>query len=69
MNKKDQGGQAFPVPADATLGLTVRQWYKGQALAGWLASFAGTSDHPIPEMTTKLCAEIADAMIQEDNKS
>ncbi len=80
MNKKN-GGQAFPRPAsedkrDGTLsdgdrvvteqgGMTMRQWYKGQALAGLLArgsSFVGNNREDVAKAT----GNYADAMIKED---
>lgn len=35
---KDNSGAAFPVPARAHDGMTLRDWFAGQALAGMLAN-------------------------------
>ena len=46
-------------------GMTMRQWYKGMALQGYLA--AGNKIEPVHiGRRTKLCGLFADAMIEED---
>lgn len=46
--------------------ITLRQWYIGQALAGYLASFP---DHtPEAEGVAKRCIEYADAVIAAEKK-
>lgn len=37
MNWKDQGGAAFPVDARAETGMSLRDWFAGQALCGLAA--------------------------------
>jgi hypothetical protein len=50
---KADGGPAFPVSWDmdgatvAMPGMTLRDWFAGQALAGWLASSPGNERHPV----------------------
>lgn len=65
-NIKD-GGSAFPQINDtpgypAWPGMTLRDWFAGQALSGWLASF-GPDDAVKAEQVAKFSYEIADAMI------
>lgn len=67
------GGAAFPCPEGVlTLGapgMTLRQWYAGQAVAGVIASFGGLNV-PLPE-PAQLAAQafqIADAMIDEGER-
>lgn len=75
VGKKD-GGPAFPetIGYGGNLprpGMTLRQWYKGRALAGEMASqnlsdsdaCFGSDDH---EQIATNMGKIADAMIEED---
>ena len=34
----NHGGNAFPIPYDASPGMTMRQWYAGMALQGIMAN-------------------------------
>ena len=78
-DKTDDGGPAFPRSEDAVSntnkdfdlgGMTLRQWYKGQALQGLLASPSHDPDNKI--WTNDRLAEysgiVADAMIEEDTR-
>ena len=71
MSKVDDGGAAFPrhghtdpatdkwIPAQE--GMTLRDWFAGQALAGWVAKYG--SD--VASTDAALCAwEYADAMLE-----
>lgn len=70
---KEDGGPAFPRPGwnecpDGCLpGMTLREWYAGQALKGIL-----TMGHTAQELDAKRVAEsafrFADAMIEEGKK-
>ena len=74
MTAKD-GGAAFPFspPVDDTgrsavgypfpeLGMSLRDWFAGQALAGWMASF--TPDCGVKaKQCAELAYELADAML------
>lgn len=76
MMAKDTGGQAFPVHElvqtngvymnNILSGMTLRQWYAGQALAGIISN----PESPAPDWNK--CAEhamaLADVMIAEGNK-
>jgi len=72
MTTKDDGGPAFPRNeryADGDLavahqGMTLRDWFAGQALAGVLAN----SNDDYSEPPAKWAYAIADAMIAERNK-
>ena len=58
------GGQAFPVAASNghTEGMTLRDYFAGQALTGLLA-------HLNSSVGVSICYEWADAMIAERNKN
>ncbi len=72
---KDTGGQAFPgrelkvankekeIIEVPTEGMTLRQWYAGQALTGIIMYC-----YPSKEVLVEQCYEIADAMIKEGKK-
>lgn len=76
----DDGGPAFPCDPDkhwfytgepniGAMGMSLRDWFAGQALAGWLATF---NDDQVPtsvKSVAKYMYEIADAMLAEQKKS
>lgn len=50
---RDQGGPAFPVTANtANAGMSLRDWFAGQALAGLLAAEAGMMSDDAPRRPT-----------------
>ena len=79
MEKRDDGGVAFPgkhtraiqafgtgLPYEETVnhqGMTMRQWYKGMALAG-----IRVEGITVEEMVIK-CSLVADALIAEDKEA
>ena len=66
MSAPNDGGAAFPCEGGPESGLhpdpgmSLRDYFAGQALAGWLAV---TDSPPPPEMAAKRCYSYADAMI------
>ena len=70
---KDTGGPAFPGETfdEATAntfyryGMTMRDWFAGMALSGWLASFAGSSVALHPDNVAVDAYLFADAMLAE----
>lgn len=66
----DHGGSAFPGPSYTKngfvsghdMGLTVRDWFASQALAGWLASYTA-DDEVMPDRCAELSYKLADAML------
>lgn len=69
--KKSDGGPAFPRTGNAyapdCTGMTLRDWFAGQALAGLLA-FPGTLDGDAtkyPNVTARLAYDYADRMLKE----
>jgi hypothetical protein len=74
MATKDDGGPAFPIPNDdrpgayeAHPGMTLRDWFAGQALVG-INSWSPGSKPMDPAARAEWCYEQADAMIAERNK-
>ena len=81
MEKRNDGGQAFPTACEVghVDGMTLRQWYAGMALQGWVAAL--TSDEvdsydnePVAfaehqRAVAKACFGYADALIAEDNEA
>ncbi len=78
---KDDGGPAFPqnyidrgngmTPSYAfgEGGISIRDWFAGQALIGWLASFAGDSAPHIKSSDIAAeCYDFADAVLKERSK-
>lgn len=77
MPKIHDGGPAFPRPSFAPHdvgyedvgicgeqdGMTLRDWFAGQALAGLLASFTGDVALPDSDRATRAAYAYADAMI------
>ena len=67
MSKIKDGGQAFPTgnpTHGGHEGMTLRQWYAGQALAGSNWDKTGLDEKGVAE----LCFVIADAMLAEGAK-
>jgi len=76
----NNGGSAFPVIpptemcGDRTFnasgypypeaGMSLRDWFAGQALAGWLASFGPDDGDPVAMGVARLAFELADAMLK-----
>ncbi len=58
MSEKDDGGSAFP-------GMTLREWYAGQALSGIVVSKKLLPGH---EEAARWAFQYADAMINEAKK-
>jgi hypothetical protein len=75
--KKDDGGPAFPHVADfgaddrsMVSGLSLRDWFAGQALSGWLASFgpeALLSEENRPALA-QFAYNLADHMLEARKK-
>lgn len=68
MTTKDDGGPAFPMSTGygyEQTGMTLRQWFAGQALAGLCAN---PNNHNIQEVCARISYAQADAMIAEGNK-
>lgn len=77
MTKINDGGPAFPTPenkfGEYTPGLSLRDWFAGQALAGWLATYGPHDSHPAdregsPELLAKDAYTLADAMLEARKK-
>lgn len=74
MSAKNDGGPAFPLSIgpqdDPTLGMSLRDYFAGQALVGYMVS---TLLHEMPQVYGPKMAEYAytqaDAMLAERNKS
>lgn len=72
MNKINDGGPAFPAHhfdlADNEHGMTLRDYFAAQALAGWLASYSPDATHPAGRGKEGDVAEmsyaLADAMLR-----
>lgn len=61
----NDGGSAFPYGGGSDgpfPGMTLRDWFAGQAMAGWLASF-GPDDGCRASGIADFAYEIADAML------
>lgn len=63
----NDGGPAFPCPG-GNLGMPILDWFAGQAMSGWIASFAGTTQIPDADKTAVLSYDIAAAMISEKTR-
>lgn len=61
---KEDGGPAFPTPA--RYGMTLRDWFAGQALAGIIAAAAhpDNTDLPRRDDTSVIAYAYADAMLK-----
>lgn len=75
---KEDGGPAFPVivsnPGNAEVipGMTLRDWFAGQALVGCQHIMESGNDYFIPdtpEVIAGMAYKLADAMLAERNKS
>lgn len=78
--EKTDGGAAFPRATEQTVrgyngtlegerGMTLRQWYKGMAIAGALVATRLNEGMVVsPEGLASACSKYADAMIAEDEK-
>lgn len=73
--KKNDGGPAFPTPVneyeeqnegweDYPKGMSLRDWFAGQALSGWMSSPAHKGTF-LPADDAKYLYQVADAMIAE----
>lgn len=70
MSERDNGGPAFPTQLDygpngthTIDGMSLRDWFAGQAMAGWLASY-GPDDAVKPKGVAELAYQVADAMLE-----
>ncbi len=61
---KNDGGSAFPSPGVGQYGMSLRDWFAGQALTDLVGSTVGVQ---VP-VVVKAAYEIADAMIAEREK-
>ena len=74
MTTKDNGGDAFPMstPTDIYPGMTLRDWFAGQAMAGLLAATAHPNSTGPAHLTDTEWAEkafsLSDALIAERSK-
>lgn len=75
MSSPNDGGAAFPggnvshgQPATGHHGMTLRQYYAGQALVG-LNAFSGPYYGDNPKQAAEICLAQADALIEEEAKS
>lgn len=68
VKQRTDGGDAFPTADDATSGMSLRDWFAGQALAGVLA--CGTMTHPPVRSAdnARTAYAMADAMLAERAK-
>jgi hypothetical protein len=68
MSERDNGGQVFPLPAEIDvpydMGLTVRDWFAGQALTAMVAR----NDHANNLTIASRAYLLADAMLRERNR-
>jgi len=63
MSEKETGGPAFPLESHY-FGMTLRDWFAGQALVGFLANTSGRA----MKDRVRMAYEIADAMLSERSK-
>lgn len=67
---KNGGYPAFPITAGQSVfahGMSIRDWFAGQALVGWMASF-DPDDAVKASDCAELAYELADAMLAERDK-
>jgi hypothetical protein len=64
----NDGGPAFPLPSEpgfpAEMGMTLRDWFAGQALGAYLAGRNGDSRDTARPHVAQTCYEYADAMLK-----
>ena len=68
MSSTNTGGPAFPGPGDRGMGVTLRDYFAGQALAGLLASHSEACDWMPASQAAEMSTEYADAMLAERDK-
>lgn len=84
MGKRDDGGPAFPGPKTRLVtgfndsfpheetvyvdGMTLRQWYKGMALIGWMSANVGRGLVKDDQVISQVSG-LADALIAEDKEA
>ena len=78
MSERDDGGPAFPTDEDtydyqgrrdaARLGMTLRDWFAGQALTGVLASLPDTGHAVNCDSLAAFSYSMADAMLEARKK-
>ena len=68
------GGPAYPlnasisgVPVNKTAGMSLRDYFAGQALAGWFATQWPKGDDDERSEVAEICYEMADAMLEARN--
>lgn len=72
---KNNGGPVFPLAGGVSFGMTIRQLYKGMAMdaalhhKNMLKRIAYQEGIDPTESVARICAEIADAMIAEDEEA
>ena len=71
MSDKNDGGPAYPVASDiyngsGLTGMSLRDWFAGQALMGWAAGRNRPMDHEAcePASVARSCYAYADAMLR-----
>ncbi len=76
VEKVNDGGPAFPVVAENGMGhiaagMTMRDWFAGQALVGIADHFSAKEDTRIATMKviSSFCYEYADAMLAQREQS
>lgn len=70
MAQHDNGGPAFPVAAQFVHneGMTLRDWFAGQALAATIQKWEGSTPDNFPEIIAGISYTFADAMIAAREK-
>lgn len=70
MSKINDGGPAFACAAENghQAGMTLRDWFAGQALDGMMAKY-GTNSEGGAALTAIVCYAAADAMLAEREKA
>lgn len=72
MSKINDGGPAYPVQSiyvedqdTNSRGMTLRDYFAGQALAGWLASYSPEMSHPVGRNKAADIADLSYEMADE----